>query len=113
MKKLATLQENRGILWALAATILVLNLYDAMVTLAVVESGLAEEANPLMRTPLAWGALEFMAVKLGLVSTGVLLLWRLRQVRIAAIGMASLAGVYLCLGAYHMRSLSVLAEFIG
>jgi hypothetical protein len=105
--------EVRRWVFVLAAIIIVLNLYDAMVTLAVVESGLAVEANPLMRAPLSWGAGAFMITKVGLVSAGVLLLWRLRELRFATFGLVSLAAVYVLLGVYHVKSLSVLAAYLS
>jgi hypothetical protein len=92
----------------MAAAILILNLIDGVVTLAVIHSGAAEEANPLMAMSLNWGDVEFMLVKLGLVSLGVSLLWRMRNNRYAAVAMASLTGVYGLVFLYHFRSMSLL-----
>lgn len=92
------------------STILVCNLIDGALTLALVQSGLAREANPVMASALAGGPLLFMAVKLLLVSLGVYLLWELRDRRPALIGLAGLAAVYGGLVLYHLRSIHVLAS---
>ena len=91
--------------------ILVLNLYDAMMTLLVIESGMATEANPIMAAPLALGPVFFMLAKLGMVSAGVLLLWSLRRSAFAAFGIYSLAGVYTALCIYHCKSISAFTYF--
>jgi len=99
-------------LWFMASAIVVLNLIDGVITLAVVYAGAAEEANPLMALSLSWGSVAFMAVKLSLVSLGVLLLWRLRRNSYAAVAMASLTAVYSVVFIYHFRSMSVLVSVI-
>ena len=97
----------------MAAGILVLNLIDGIVTLAVVHLGAAEEANPLMALSLSWGSLEFMLIKLALVSAGVTLLWRLRQHRYAQVALTSLAAVYGLVFLYHFRSMHVLVTSLS
>ncbi len=78
---------------------LVLNGLDAALTILVVGSGAATEANPLMDELLAQSPLLFAIVKLSLVSLGVLLLWRLRERPLAWAGsvgvLAAYAGVML------------------
>jgi hypothetical protein len=100
-------------LWLMAAAILILNLIDGMVTLAVVHAGAAEEANPLMAMSLSWGDVHFMIIKLGLVSLGVSLLWRMRHNRYAGVAMASLTAVYSLVFIYHFRSMSVLVSTLA
>lgn len=101
-------RARRGCLW-LAAAVLILNLVDGLLTLAVVESGSAGEANPLMATTLAWGSVWFMAVKLALVSLGVALLWRLRRRRSAVVALATSATAYAVLLVIHVHSVRVIA----
>ena len=96
-----------------AAIILVLNLADAVLTLAIYHTGLAGEANPLMEVALAsWGSVWFMAIKLALVSLGSYLLWIHRHRRVAVIGLGSLAAVYCCLAAYHLETVDQLARHL-
>ncbi|MCA9581072.1 MAG: hypothetical protein KC416_04715 [Myxococcales bacterium] len=58
---------------------LVFNLVDLVLTLAVVLSGLAIEANPFMAELLERSPLVFGVVKLALVSMGVWIIWRHRH----------------------------------
>ena len=63
----------------IAKWILVLNLFDGVLTLIWVEFFWASEANPLMSDLVYNSALLFMAAKLTLVSLGTLFLWRYRS----------------------------------
>ena len=101
------------LLWIAAAAILVMNLYDAMMTLLVVESGVATEANPIMAAPLALGPIAFMLAKLGMVSAGVLLLWKLRGSSFAAFGIYSLSGIYTALCIYHYKSIEAFTQYLS
>jgi hypothetical protein len=96
-----------------AAAVLVLNLADALFTLIYVELGLAVEGNPLMSQPLGDGPLRFMLVKLALVSLGVLLLFRLRQRRAAAIALVASAVAYSSLFVYHLSAVPALVAVAG
>lgn len=96
---------------AFASTIVIFNMLDAVLTLAVIEAGAAGEANPLMASALAWGSVWFMVVKLSLVSLCVLLLWRLRHRRAAGFALlASAAGYALLLLVVHSRSVTAIAQ---
>ena len=97
-------------LFRATVAVILLNLFDANVTLALVEGRLAEEANPLMATAiLDWGALGFMVTKLALVSLGMWVLWQRRRRPMAALGIACAATVYVGVCLYHVKSLSILA----
>jgi len=82
----------------LACTVL-LNLVDAIATLVAVHFGSAVEANPLMAHLVQQTPILFMMAKLSLVSFGVVLLWRLRERRLArfatVVAMAAYAAVLL------------------
>ena len=105
---------KRAWFWRMAAAVLILNLLDGIFTLLVVHSGVGEEANPLMAAPLAWGSVWFMAVKLALVSLGVLLLWRLRHRRVSQLAVVAMAGVYLFIvGTYHVDSMDLVAHSVA
>jgi hypothetical protein len=95
-------QTARPIVATAAAVIIVLNLVDAVFTLLYTGVGLASEGNPLMDQVLRESPTMFMAVKLALVSLGVLMLWRLRQRRAAAVGLVASAGAYSMLALYHL-----------
>lgn len=97
----------------IAAAILVLNLFDGIVTLALIHTGLATEANPLMDELLGHSAVHFMFFKTSLVSLSVLLLWRLRRRRVACVAMYAAAATYGLLALYHVKSLNVLARYLG
>jgi len=92
-----------------AGTVIVLNLLDALWTLAFVEAGVAEESNPLMQQALALGPVGFVIAKLALVSLSVLLLWRLRHRRTAAFALWSGATTYAIIIAYHVSNAHHLA----
>lgn len=97
-----------------AFAIILLNLLDGVLTLAIVYGDLAVEANPLMDVALtSWGSTWFMTVKLALVSLGVTLLWRNRHRPTAVFGLGSMAGVYAVLALYHVQSVSALARFLA
>jgi hypothetical protein len=89
-----------------ASAVLVLNLLDAILTLFVVTARLAVEANPLMETALSQSPLAFMAVKLSLVSLGILFLYRMRQHRFAAIAILGSLVVYGSVVVYHLTGLA-------
>jgi hypothetical protein len=93
-----------GYKWFLGAgaAIVILNLLDAMFTLVYIRSGVATESNPLMDQALTASPVLFMIAKLGLVSLGVLLLWRLRDHRAARFGLVATSTVYMTLLVYHL-----------
>ena len=93
---------TRSVVAAAAAAILVLNLIDAVFTLAYTQAGLAVEGNPLMEVVLSRTPVGFVMVKMAIVSLGVLLLWRLQRRRAAVIGMMGAATAYFCLFVYHL-----------
>jgi hypothetical protein len=98
--------------WA-AALILLFNLIDGLMTLAVVDAGVATEANPLMAISLAWGGAAFMLVKTTLVSLCVLLLYRRRERVLASAALVTLSAIYASIVVYHSHSLDALLRFLG
>lgn len=87
-----------------AASIVVLNLLDAMFTLAYTQGGLAREANPLLDRVLAGSPVGFVLVKLGLVSLGVALLWRWRHRAMACAGLIAAGAAYGSLLLLHLSA---------
>jgi hypothetical protein len=98
----------RGWIGVVAGIVVVFNLVDAMFTLAYTHLGLAREANPLLEQTLADSPLRFMIIKLGLVSMGVTLLWRLRDRRAAVAGLVVSGTAYALLVGYHLSEVSQL-----
>jgi len=73
----------------------------------VVHAGAAAEANPLMDVSLSWGGVWFVLVKLSIVSLGVQLLWRLRRIRLAALGLVGMCVFYMGVVAYQLAAIGV------
>lgn len=95
--------------WFFAAALLLLcNALDAAFTGCAIASGCATEANPLMEELLRAGPLAFALGKHLLVSLGVLLLWRLRTVRFARVGLYAMLPVYACIIGYHVTMAATL-----
>lgn len=105
-RRIGTLQHFRW-LRGIVAAVLVLNLLDAILTIIVVTSARATEANPLMAEVLDRHPVLFALVKMSLVSLGSVILWRHRKhaVAVLAIFVAFLAyyGVLL----YHLSAWEV------
>ena len=91
----------------LSAT-LVFNLLDTVLTLLVVRLGLASEANPVMAGALDASPVVFALAKIGVVSLGVLVLWKFRQRRIAVAGGVGVFCVYAMVMLYHIQSVEQL-----
>jgi len=92
--------------------VLFLNVLDAAFTLHWVNSGLAEEANPLLSEIAQSHPIFFMSVKLGLVSLGSWLLWSRRHRPLAVIAIFLAFIVYYCVVLYHVEFLASLVRAI-
>lgn len=90
-----------------------MNLLDGIFTLTAVYAGAASEANPVMRLPLNFGSVGFILVKTGLVSAGVLMLWRARHRLLAHAGLVSLTLVYTAVVGYHLSAISLWTGRLG
>ena len=106
-------EQARPVVTAAAATILVLNLIDAVFTLLYTGTGMAAEGNPLMSGVLRESPTGFMMIKLALVSLGVLMLWRLRARKAAAVGLVATAMAYSTLLFYHLSEAHRLVAMAG
>ena len=101
------MQRSRRFIELAAAALIVLNLLDAIFTLLWVESGIASEGNPIMDRAMTHGPVGFMVIKLALVSLCVLLLWRLRHRRAAAISLVTCAIAYSAVMLVHLSAVPV------
>ena len=109
---IGTAQQFRLLDWVIRALV-VLNLVDALFTLVWVQTGLAVEANALMRDLVNHGALVFVLGKLALVSLGALFLWGRRghALAVVAIFMTFLAYYLVLLHHLQFTSHLVIARF--
>lgn len=85
--------------------LLVLNLFDGLFTLAFLQTGVAVEANPIMRFAYELSPLAFMALKLAVVHLGAWLLWSNRSTPAARTGLAAGALLYAGIVGYHLTFL--------
>lgn len=102
-------------LHGIVKVVLVLNLLDAVFTLVWVWSGLAKEANPLLRQLVHEHPVTFAAAKLTVVGLASLLLWRLRErpLAVVAIFLAFIAYYALLLAHIGFLSLVLGARLFG
>lgn len=90
--------------------VLVLNLLDALFTLAWVRAGLAREANTLLDELVNDHAVGFVLIKLGLVSLGSWLLWNRRERPLAVIAIFIAFVLYYLVLLYHLQYASGLVH---
>lgn len=98
------LARTRLLAWLLVA-LWFANLCDLLLTMRLVASGQATEANGVMRYFLHSGSLAAGVFKLGLVSGAVVLLWRLRHRGVVLRVTAALVVVFTALVVYEALSL--------
>ena len=88
--------------FGLCSVILLLNLMDTLLTLAFIQLGLAEEANPLMNFMYRASPLLFVLLKLAMVQVGILILHYHRRLPIAQRALQGLVAVYVALVSYQL-----------
>lgn len=105
-QKIGTLQHFRWLRGVVSA-VLILNLIDAVLTLLVVSSGWATEANPLLHRLAHETPLYFMIVKLLLVSLGSYLLWLNRKRAFAVFAIFAVFIAYYLVLLHHLRGMNL------
>jgi hypothetical protein len=80
----------------------VLNVADLALTRYALWLGFATESNGIMDYFLRAGTLPTLLFKVGIVSLGALLLWRLRAYTVATVAAALVAGVFAAVVAYQV-----------
>lgn len=88
--------------------VLVMNLFDALMTLWWVSSGLATEANPFLEQIVTEHGFLFVVSKISLVILGTTLLWRYRTRPLAVIGIFAAFLVYYEVILIHLSFASLL-----
>lgn len=89
--------------WPGAALLLGLNVVDALSTQALLELGVAEELNPLMRWAWDVSPFTFWAAKFGLVLSGLMVLALFASRQLACRVTLLMSGVYLLVLAIHFH----------
>jgi hypothetical protein len=89
--------------WAIAG----INAFDCLFTLAFLQLGLCEEANPFMRGLYDCSPWTFAGAKLAMVNLAVVLLLRVSTLPLARIALSLGASVYTLLAAYELFGLAV------
>jgi hypothetical protein len=95
--------------FGISMLILVLNLMDALFTLAYLQLNLAEEANPLMSLAYRSSPVGFVVIKLAMVQLGIMILHLNRQFRAAQYALNLGAAVYAGIVSYHVAFIAHLA----
>lgn len=88
------------LLWMLVE-LWVLNVADLLLTRYALWLGFAKESNGVMDYFFRSGTVPTIAFKIGVVTVGTLLLWRLRRYRTALIAAVLLAGVFAAVVVYQ------------
>ena len=81
---------------------LILNVVDLALTRYAMWLGFATESNGIMDYFLRAGTLPALLFKVGIVSLGAILLWRLRVYTVATVAAALVAGVFAAVVAYQV-----------
>ena len=90
------------LLLVLLAELWMLNVADLALTRYAMWLGFATESNGVMDYFLRAGTVPALAFKVGIVTVGALLLWRLRHYRAAAFAAVLLTGVLAAVVAYQV-----------
>lgn len=93
---------GRQVLLCTLVELWVLNVADLCLTRYGMWLGFADESNDLMATLFRSGTWVAASFKIGIVTAGCLLLWRLRRYRTALVAAVTLAFVFSALVTYEV-----------
>tara|TARA_B100000131_G_C17932919_1_gene539112 strand:- start:184 stop:492 length:309 start_codon:yes stop_codon:yes gene_type:complete len=82
--------------------LLILNLFDLIMTLVFITSNEAREANPIMNQALEVGILPFGILKIFLVTAGVWLFWKNKNSIVSQYAAIFCLLAYIILSIYHL-----------
>ena len=91
--------------FSILLTLIVLNIFDAFITLYWIENKLAVEANPLMKGWIDIGPSYFIGLKLSIVLLGSLLLWKTRHRKLTYFLLMPTLAIYFYIFLKHLSSL--------
>ena len=100
-------EQHYNWMFGIVASIVIMNLLDATLTVFWLSSGAATEANPLMETLFDIGSVPFVLGKMFLVSAGIHLLWLHRDRALAVIGVFGIFMLYYLTLLYHLQVVSL------
>ena len=92
--------RDRVLFWLLLG-LWVFNVLDLLITRRALTLGRAQEANGVMKVLLHAGSLPAFGFKIGVVTLGVVLLWRLRSHHAILLAASLLAAVFAVLVSYE------------
>ncbi len=95
----------------IVAALLVLNALDGIFTIFWIQTGIAEEANPLLRRLVEETPVLFTVTKLGLVGLGSAVLWRNRERPLAVVAIFVAFGVYYGILLWHLHAAGLVVGF--
>lgn len=95
--------KPRPVLVVALAVLWLLNLWDLMLTRHALQSGLASEANSLMNALIGVGWLPATIFKIGVVTLGVVVLWKYRHHRLALSATVALM-VFYCFVVFYQAA---------
>jgi hypothetical protein len=107
--RIGTPEHFRWLLGIVKA-VLILNLFDALLTLYWVRGGRATEANTLIDELVNENAVAFVATKLALVGMGSWVLWKRRRHPAAVVGIFAVFLCYYLILLYHLQYASRLVR---
>jgi len=82
--------------------IFIANILDATLTIIWLNAGIATEANPIMDYLLGFGELWFFTVKISTVALACLILWALRDFKLAKLVAIICFAVYCAIIIFHI-----------
>jgi len=103
-----------SLLWLKLLSLFGLSILDAYLTILLIQSGLAKEANPVMAFYLGYGPQTFIAMNLLFTTAPLFLFCICKDYSLTGITLKSSLVIYLCLIAYELSILfhhSSLAAF--
>jgi Domain of unknown function (DUF5658) len=101
---LVYLRDNASALFAVLATANLLSVLDLVFTLHALQNG-AQEGNPLMRALLDWDPALAGGIKVGIIATLSLIIWRTRRYRLILQAAVFALAVYAAVILYHLYCL--------
>lgn len=101
-KKYVVLDSYSSRLWIVLLSVLFLCVVDAYLTMLLLDTGIAEEANPIMAFYLGYGPQPFIIMKLLLTATPLFFFCLFKDFTITKISLASSIIIYFSIVLYEL-----------
>ena len=82
--------------------IFIANILDAGLTITWINAGIAVEANPIMNYLLGFGVMWFYIVKIAIVTIACIILWVLKDAKMAKLVALICCAVYFAIIIFHI-----------